>query len=163
MKTSCCLYPGSFDPVTVGHLDIIQRAAGIFDRVIVGVLHNPEKKGLFPVEKRVEMLKAVCEDLPNVEVITHAGLLADLTREMKIPVVIRGVRGVADLESETAMARINHRLNPELETLLMPAASGKEEISAGMVRQLASFGADLTDYVPLKVLPDVLAAFSKTI
>ncbi|MBQ4073683.1 MAG: pantetheine-phosphate adenylyltransferase [Clostridia bacterium] len=163
MKTSCCLYPGSFDPVTEGHLDIIRRAAGIFDRVIVGVLHNPDKKGLFPVEKRVEMLRRVCEDLPHVEIIAYGGLLADLTREMQIPVVIRGVRGMADLESETAMARINGQLNPGLETLFLPAASGKEDISASMVRQLAAFGADLSAYVPKKVLPDVLAAFSKSI
>jgi len=161
MKTSCCLYPGSFDPVTLGHLDIIRRAAAIFDQVIVGVLHNPDKKGLFPVEKRVEMLKKACASIPNIRVISHSGLLADLTKEMDIPVVVRGIRGMADLESETAMARINHQLNPCLETVFLPAASGKEEISASMVRQLATFGADLSAYVPTEVLPDLLAAFEK--
>lgn len=163
MKTSCCLYPGSFDPVTLGHMDIIRRAAAIFDRVIVGVLHNPEKKGLFPVEKRVEMLEKACASIPNVRIISHGGLLADLTREMEISVVVRGVRGMNDLESETAMARINHQLNPRLETVFLPAASGREEISASMVRQLASFGADLSAYVPSEVLPDVVAAFKKNI
>ena len=163
MNTSCCLYPGSFDPVTLGHQDIIRRAAKLYDRVIVGVLHNPDKQGHFTVEKRMEMLRAVCGDIPNVEVISYGGLLADLTREMKIPVVIRGVRGMADLENETVMARINRQLNPDLETLFLPASSGKEEISASMVRQLAAFGADLSAYVPHEVLPDILAAFSKSI
>lgn len=163
MKTSCCLYPGSFDPVTLGHLDVVERAAGIFDRVIVGVLHNPEKKGCFPIEKRMEMLEKACGHLANVQIISYAGLLADLTREMSIPVVIRGIRGMSDLESETAMARINHQLNPALETLFLPASPGKEEISASMVRQLASFGADLSAFVPSQVLPDILAAFDKPI
>ena len=161
MKRSCCLYPGSFDPVTLGQLDIIRRAARIFDDVYVGVLFNPEKKGCFPVEKRVEMLEKVCADLPNVRVLSYWGLLAKLTEEKQIPVVIRGIRGVGDLESETAMARINHQLNPDMDTLFFPASSGKEEISGTMVRQLASFGADLSHYVPSEVLPDVLAAFSK--
>lgn len=159
MKKTRCLYPGSFDPVTLGHLDVIRRAAGIFGTVIVGVLHNPEKKGCFPVEKRVEMLKKACAGIPNAQVISYGGLLARLTEEMDIPVVVRGVRGAADLESETAMARINRRLNPKLETVFLPASPGMEEISASMVRQLASFGADLSPFVPPEVLPDILAAF----
>lgn len=161
MKPSCCLYPGSFDPVTKGHMDIIARAAAIFDRVVVGVLYNPEKTGVFPPEQRVAMLKAACKSFENVEVIAFDGLLADLTAMMGISVVVRGVRGMADLESETAMARINHQLNPRLETIFLPAASGKEEISASMVRQLAAFGADISPYVPTQVLSTVLAAFAK--
>ena len=160
MKQHCCLYPGSFDPVTNGHLDIIRRASAIFDRVVVGVLHNPDKKGCFPVHKRLEMLEKACEGLDNVDFIAFDGLLAELTQRLDIPVVIRGVRGMQDLESETAMARINHQLNPRLETLFLPAASGREGISASMVRQLAQFGADLSAYVPKKVLPDIQAAFS---
>ena len=161
MKPLCCLYPGSFDPVTLGHVDVIRRAAAIFGRVVVGVLHNPEKKGCFPVEKRLDMLRKACQDIEGVEFLAFDGLLADLTRKMDIRVVVRGVRGMQDLESETAMARINHQLNPQLETIFLPAASGREEISASMVRQLAAFGADLSAYVPLKVLPDIQAAFSK--
>lgn len=160
MGASCCLYPGSFDPVTLGHVDIIQRAAALFDTVVVGVLHNPEKRGCFPVEQRVEMLKKACAELQNVQVIAYGGLLAQLTRERGIRVVVRGVRGMADLESETAMARINHQLNPALETLFFPAAPDKGEISASMVRQLAAFGGDLSAYVPQRVLPDVLSAFA---
>ncbi|MBR1585104.1 MAG: pantetheine-phosphate adenylyltransferase [Clostridia bacterium] len=158
MKT--CLYPGSFDPVTQGHMDVIRRAARMFDTVVVGVLHNPDKTGCFPVEKRVEMLKKACRDLPNVEVIAYGGLLAQLTRETGISIVIRGVRNASDLENETAMARINRQLNPELETLLLPASPECQEISASMVRQLAAFGADLKPFVPPEVLPDILAAFS---
>ena len=158
MKESRCLYPGSFDPVTLGHLDIIRRAAAIFDTVVVGVLHNPEKKGCFSVEQRMEMLQMACNRIPNVQVISYGGLLAQLTRETGISVVVRGVRGVADLESETAMARVNRQLNPALETLFLPASPEMGEISASMVRQLAAFGADLSAYVPPEALPDILAA-----
>lgn len=162
MGERICLYPGSFDPVTRGHMDIIARAANIFDQVVVGVLHNPDKKGCFPVEKRVEMLKKACAKLENVRIIAYGGLLAQLTREKNIQVVVRGVRGVADLESETMMARINHQLNPDLETIFLPASPENGEISASMVRQLAAFGADLSAYVPSEVLPDILAAFAQS-
>lgn len=162
MGERICLYPGSFDPVTRGHMDIIARAANIFDQVVVGVLHNPDKKGCFPVEKRVEMLKKACAKLENVRIIAYGGLLAQLTREENIQVVVRGVRGVADLESETMMARINHQLNPDLETIFLPASPENGEISASMVRQLAAFGADLSAYVPSEVLPDILAAFAQS-
>lgn len=162
MGERICLYPGSFDPVTRGHMDIIARAANIFDQVVVGVLHNPDKRGCFPVEKRVEMLRKACAKLENVRIIAYGGLLAQLTREENIRVVVRGVRGVADLESETMMARINHQLNPDLETFFLPASPENGEISASMVRQLAAFGADLSAYVPSEVLPDILAVFAQS-
>ncbi len=163
MKESRCLYPGSFDPVTLGHMDVIRRASAIFDTVVVGVLHNPEKKGCFSVEQRVDMLRRACGGISNVQVISYGGLLAQLTRETGISVVVRGVRGVADLESETAMARINRQLNPNLETLFLPASPDAVEISASMVRQLAAFGADISPYVPEQALPDILAAFEHTL
>ena len=159
MSVNRCLYPGSFDPVTLGHMDIIRRAARIFDEVVVGVLHNPDKRGCFPVPKRVEMLEKACGDIPNVRVISYGGLLAQCARELGVSVVVRGVRGMADLESEAVMARINGQLNPGLETLFLPASPDKLDISASMVRQLASFGADLSPYVPEQALPDILAAF----
>ena len=130
MKASCCLYPGSFDPVTLGHMDVIRRAARVFDTVVVGILHNPEKKGCFPVEERLDMLKKACADIPNVQVIAYGGLLAQLTKEMGIRMVIRGVRTVADLESESAMARINHQLNPDLETVFFPASPDQRQHGA---------------------------------
>ena len=159
MTPSRCLYPGSFDPVTLGHMDMIRRAAGLFDTVVVGVLHNPEKRGCFSVEQRVDMLKRACAGIPNVQVISYGGLLAQLTRETGITVVVRGVRGVSDLESETVMARVNRQLNPALETLFLPASPEVGEISASMVRQLAAFGADLSAYVPPEALQVILAAF----
>ncbi|MBO4926538.1 MAG: pantetheine-phosphate adenylyltransferase [Clostridia bacterium] len=162
MKESVCLFPGSFDPVTNGHMDVIRRAAKIFDRVVVGVLHNPDKRGLFSVDQRVAMLKKACADIPQAEVIAYGGLLADLTREKNIRVVIRGVRGTGDLESETAMARINGQLDPGLETLFLPASPGCGEISASMVRQLAQFGADLKPYVPRAVLRDIRKMYAET-
>lgn len=158
----CCLYPGSFDPVTLGHLDIIRRAAAIFDTVVVGVLHNPDKQGLFSVGQRVDMLERACAEIPNVKIIAWPGLLADLTRETGIRAVVRGVRNAADLDSESAMAHINGRLDPGLETLFLPASPERADVSASMVRQLASFGADISAFVPSQVLPDILAAFSKS-
>ncbi len=160
MSAKRCLYPGSFDPVTCGHMDIIRRAAGMFDEVIVGVLHNPDKRGCFSVEERVDMLRRACAGLPNVQVIAHGGLLAELTRSMEIPVVVRGVRGAADLEMEATMARINRQLNPAQETIFLPAAPELTDVSASMVRQLAAFGADISPYVPKEVLSEVTAAFS---
>ena len=157
----CCLYPGSFDPVTLGHLDIIRRAASIFDTVVVGVLHNPDKQGRFSVEDRMDMLKRACEGIPNVEIIAWPGLLAQLTRESGLRVVVRGVRGIADLDSETTMTHINGQLDPGLETVFLPASPGRADVSASMVRQLAQFGADISNYVPSQVLPDILAAFAK--
>lgn len=161
MKESVCLYPGSFDPVTNGHMDVILRAAAIFDRVIVGVLHNPDKQGVFSVEERVAMLKKACAKILNAEVIAHGGLLAELTKEMGIRVVIRGVRGVNDLESETVMARINAQLDPGLETLFLPASPECGDVSASMVRQLAQFGADISPYVPRAVLRDIRNKFAE--
>ena len=157
-----CLYPGSFDPVTRGHMDVIFRCTEIFDAVIVGVLYNPDKPGCFPVEKRVEMLKKACAGIEKIRVIAYGGLLAELSREMDVSVVVRGVRGLADLEYEMTMARVNRQLNPGLETVFLPASPDAEQISSSLVRQLAAFGADIAPYVPSPVLPDVLAAFSHT-
>ena len=159
-KKTKCLYPGSFDPPTLGHLDIIQRAAGIFDEVVVGVLHNPEKQGCFPVEKRLEMLEKACRGIENVRFVSFGGLTADLAREMDIHVLVRGVRGMGDLEIETAQAHINQRLNPALETLFFPASPEKTEISSSFVRQLALFGAPLDAYLPTAIIEDVKARFA---
>lgn len=160
MSIRRCLYPGSFDPVTSGHMDIIRRAAAMFDEVIVGVLHNPDKQGCFPVDERLELLRQACQDFPNVQVIAHAGLLAELTRSLDIRVVVRGVRGAADLENEATMARINHQLNPAQETIFLPASPELVDVSASMVRQLATFGADISPYVPKEVLPKIMDAFA---
>ena len=107
----------------------------------------------------MDMLRRACEGIPNVEIIAWPGLLAQLTKEMNISVVVRGVRTMADLESENAMARINRQLNPRLETIYLPASPELCQVSASMVRQLAQFGADISPYVPAQALPDITAAF----
>ena len=160
MKKKTCLYPGSFDPPTRGHLDIIRRAAAVFDEVVVGVLHNPDKQGAFSVEKRLEMLEKCCAGLENVRLVSFGGLTAELARQMEIQVLVRGVRGVGDLESETAQARINRQLNPALETVFFPASPDKTEISSSFVKQLAAFGAPLEAYIPDAIIEDVKARFS---
>lgn len=155
------MYPGSFDPVTLGHADVIHRAANVFDELIVAVMVNPEKQGCFPFEKRVEMLEKVCEGLKNVKVIHAQGLTAEVARQHKVCALVRGVRNMSDLETENAMAHINGRIVPGLDTVYFPAAQDKGFISSTYVRQLAAYGADVSEYVPKEVLSDVIAAFSK--
>lgn len=142
------IFPGSFDPVTNGHLDVIMRAAGLFDRLIVAVLHNPNKSGTFTVQERVGMLKCVCKPFAHVQVEAFPGLLADLAAQRDARVVIRGVRGAAELDAETAMAQVNGKLLPGLETLLLPAAPEWAGLSATLVREVAAFGGDVGKFVP---------------
>lgn len=160
MGNGRCLYPGSFDPVTNGHMDIISRAAAIFDELVVGVLHNPEKHGLFTPAERVAMLKKACEPFANVRIIQYGGLLVELTKEMDIHVVVRGIRGVTDMESEVAMARANRILSPDIETVFLPATPMTGAISASLVRQIAQFGGDISGFVPAQVLSDVENRFA---
>ena len=114
-----CVYPGSFDPITVGHMDIIRRSAALFDRVIVAVLHNPAKQGCFPLEERLAMIREACADIPQVQVDSFGGLLVDYCRGCGAQVVVRGLRAVSDFESEFQMAQVNHQILPTLETLFM--------------------------------------------
>lgn len=142
------IFPGSFDPVTNGHLDVIMRAAALFDRLIVAVLHNPNKSGLFTVQDRVGMLKCVCSPYAGVAVEAFPGLLVDLARQREARIIIRGVRGASELDQETAMAQVNRTLMPELETLLLPAAPQWAGLSATLVREVAAFGGDVAPFVP---------------
>lgn len=161
MAVSRCLFPGSFDPVTLGHVDIIRRAAAMFGEVVVGVLHNPEKAGRFPVEKRIILLEKACAGIPGVRFAAYDGLTVELARKMDIRVLVRGVRGTKDLESETDMAAVNSRLLPGLETVFLPASQEKTAISSSMVCQLAAFGAPLNGLVPDAVIEDIRAAFAR--
>lgn len=161
MKKTIVMFPGSFDPVTRGHMDIIRRAARMFDRVIVAVMVNPEKRGCFPFEKRVEMLERACSEMKNVSVIHATGLTAEVAREMNVTALVRGVRNVSDLEAENAMAHINGQLVDGLDTVYFPATMDKSNISSTFVRQLASYGADISAYVPEEVLDDIKSAFEK--
>ncbi len=157
-----CLYPGSFDPVTNGHMDIILRASALFDEVIVAVMVNANKHGTFSIAQRVEMLKTACSGISNVRVIEFAGLTAELARKMDARVLIRGVRGASDVENEMMMARANRVLMPQLETLLLPASPEHETISSSLVREIAGFGGDISAFVPECVLKDIRKGYNKS-
>ena len=146
MKT--ILYPGSFDPVTNGHMELIERAAALFDRVIVGVLYNPDKRsGLFDIEKRLEILRLATAQYPNVEAQAFTGLLVDAVKACGADAVLRGIRSSADVESELQMARINREIGGA-ETLFMASGPEKSHISSSMVRQIASLGGKYEHMVP---------------
>ncbi len=147
------IYPGTFDPITLGHLDIIDRASKIFDRLVVSVVMNPEKHPLFEIDERVELIKKVVAAYPNVEVGSSIELLADFARQYENPVIIKGLRNHIDYEYETTMAVFNKKLNPQLETFFITAKLEYTYVSSTAVRQLALYGADLSDYVP-KVVED---------
>jgi pantetheine-phosphate adenylyltransferase len=144
------LCPGTFDPVTNGHLDIIERAAGRFDALIVGVLDNPAKQPLFGVEERVGMLKEVTHDLPNVEVDAFTGLLVDYAARRGADVVIKGLRAVSDYEYEIQMAQMNHSL-AGVETLFMTTAPQWSFLSSSLVKEVARLGGDVRAFVPAAV------------
>lgn len=155
-----CVYAGSFDPVTVGHEDIIRRAAKLCDKLYVTVMYNPAKTGCFTVAQRLEMLSRVCRDIPHVEVDAWSGLMVDYVRKMDADFVIRGVRGAADLEAESSLAQINSRLMPGLETVLLMAKPELGCISSSAVREAALFDADFSSFVPTCVYPDIKVHFN---
>ena len=156
-----CVYAGSFDPVTVGHADIIERAAKLCDKLYVTVMYNPSKNGCFPVELRLEMLQKVTADLNNVEVDAWNGLMVDYVRKMNADFVIRGIRGMADLESESNLAQINARLLPGLETIFLMSQPEHTCISSSAVREAALFGADYSSFVPARIYTDAKAYFDQ--
>lgn len=146
MKTA--IYPGSFDPVTLGHVDIIERAAGLFDTLYVGILVNRKKTPLFSLEQKVDILKDAVKHISNVEIITFEGLLADYCRTHEVGAVIRGVRSGADFEYELPMAQINQKLNPMTQTVFLAASPEYSYVSSSAVKELASFGGDYKDMLP---------------
>ena len=153
------VYPGSFDPITVGHLDVIERAAKLFDRVIVAVMHNPAKQGSFPVAERLMLIGKATAHLPNVTVDAWDGLLAEYMRRTGAACVVRGLRGVSDFESEKNMAQVNAQLLPGLETVFLTAKPEHICVSSSVVREAASFGADVRAFVPEAIAADVAAHF----
>lgn len=154
MKTA--VYPGSFDPVTLGHLNIIKRAAVCFDRLIVCVMANSEKDtGLFSADERVELIRRVVAKLPNVEVDRSTGLLAEYAKGKKACAVVKGLRAVSDYENEVSMALINRKLNPRLDTMFLPSSAKYTYLSSSVVKEMAWYGADLTDFVPREIIDDV--------
>nr|WP_296167437.1 pantetheine-phosphate adenylyltransferase [uncultured Ruminococcus sp.] len=145
-KTVIC--PGSFDPVTLGHLDVITRSSKLFDRVIVGVLVNSSKSPIFSIEERIELLKEVTQDLNNVEIVSFNGLLAQYCEEHGVDAIVKGLRAVTDFEYEFQMALTNKKLNPNLETLFLTADANSMYLSSSMVREVASMGGDIRNFVP---------------
>lgn len=146
MKTA--IYPGSFDPTTFGHIDIIERASKIFDHLVVGVLNNQSKKPLFTVDERVSMLKTVTKDLPNVEITSFSGLLVDFAMAYDSHVVVRGLRAITDFEYELQMSQTNHILAPELDTVFLTTDLKYSYLSSTTVREVAGFHGDISAFVP---------------
>lgn len=149
------IYPGSFDPITLGHLNIIRRASRIFDHVIVCVMNNSDKNCLFPPHERKELIEKVVARLPNVEVDMSAVLLAEYAKQRGACTLVKGLRAASDFEKEFQMALINRRLNPNLETLFLPASEKYTYLSSSAVRELARYSVDLSDWVPREIIEDV--------
>ncbi len=154
-----CVYAGSFDPVTIGHEDIIRRAAKLCDRLLVTVMYNPAKSGSFSVDERMALLRKVTADIPNVEVDAWNGLMVDYVKKIKADFVVRGIRGTADLESETNLAELNRRLLPGIETVFLLTRPELACVSSSAVREAALFQADLSSFVPACILTDVKEHF----
>ena len=142
------IYPGSFDPVTNGHIDIIRRAAAISDELIVGVLQNKAKSPLFSVEERVIILREVTKNLKNVKIVTFEGLLIDFAAQMDAKVIVRGLRAITDFEYELQMSQTNRKLNADIETLFLTTSLEYSFLSSTTVKEVASFGGDISQFVP---------------
>ena len=149
MKRVVC--PGSFDPITFGHLDIIKRASSIFDEVVIAVLVNQTKKTLFTVEERISMIQEVTKEYSNVTVDSWSGLLVDYCKQNKIPMIVKGLRAVTDFDYELQMSQINLQLQG-VETLFMSTAPAHSFLSSSLVKEIASFGGDVSSYIPAVLL-----------
>ena len=159
MKTVIC--SGSFDPVTVGHIDIITRASKMFDKIIVAVLHNKNKQACFTAEERVRLLEKATSDLPNVEVTSFDGLLADFAAQKNATAIVRGLRALSDFEYEFQMALTNKKLNPELETIFLTTRSENMFLSSSIVKQVAQLGGDISSFVPECVHDEIIERLRK--
>lgn len=149
------IYPGSFDPVTYGHLDVIKRASKIVDELIVGVLNNKSKTPLFSVENRVKMLNDAVSDLPNVKVMSFEGLLVDFAKKVDAQLIVRGLRAVTDFEYELQMSQTNSVLNSEVDTIFFTTSLEYAYLSSSTVKEAAYFGADISKFVPPNVVIEV--------
>jgi len=153
---SIAVYPGSFDPITLGHLNIIRRSASVFDELIVCVMVNSEKSPLFTPEERVELIKRTTTKLPNVKVEKSGELLVDFMKSLGARVIIKGMRAVSDYEREFQIALVNRKLAPSIETMLMPSSEKYTYLSSSVVKEMARYGADLQAFVPVEIIDDVL-------
>ena len=160
-ESRVAIVPGSFDPVTVGHIDLIERAARMFDRVIIAVLTNTSKQPFFSLEERVAMLCEVFKGRPGIDVDTFTGLLVDYARAKQARVVVRGLRGLTEFDAETQMALMNRRLNPDIETVFVTSSETSGYVSSRLVREIASLGGSVDGLVPPGVA-DRIAARRRT-
>ncbi len=158
---SIAVYPGSFDPITKGHLNIIQRAARTFDRLIVCVMVNGDKNPMFSLDERVDMIRRVTKDIPQVEVDHSDSLLADYARSRDAHVVVKGLRAVSDFEREFQMSIINHKLNPGLDTMFLTAEHQFMFLSSSAVKEMGRYNVDLSDFLPEEIIPDFLSKIRK--
>ena len=145
---SIAVYPGSFDPVTYGHIDIIERSAKVFDKLIVAVLVNSAKKPLFTTQEKVDMIRKATSHLDNVEVVSFSGLLVDFAKNMKADIVVRGLRAITDFEYELQMAQTNHKLEENVETIFLSTRLEYSYLSSTIVKEVASFNGDISQFVP---------------
>ncbi len=146
------IYPGSFDPLTLGHLDIIERSARIVDELVVGVLNNSAKNSLFSLDERVSMINEMTDSMPNVTVTSFNGLLVDYMREIDATIIVRGLRAVTDFEYELQIAQTNHVENPEVETIFLTTSLQYSYLSSTIVKEFASYGGDLSKFVPARFI-----------
>ncbi len=158
---SIAIYPGSFDPVTCGHLDIICRSSSIFDEVIIAVLNNAAKKPLFTAEERVRLIQKATAALSNCRVMSFDGLLVDFAMQQGATTVIKGLRAISDFEYEFQMALLNKKLNPDIETLFMVTNANCSYISSSVVKEIAALGGDFSDLVPVEIYKDVKQKIEK--
>jgi pantetheine-phosphate adenylyltransferase len=156
------IYPGTFDPVTLGHWDIIQRAEKLVDKLVVAVLHNPSKRPTFTIAERLDFLHELVQPFPNVEVATFDGLLVDFAKQQEAQCLIRGVRAFSDFEFEFQMALMNRKLAPDLETIFLMPKEEYSSVSSRMVREVGSMGGDLTSVVPEALLERVSRHLQQT-
>jgi len=154
------IYPGSFDPVTMGHLDIIHRASKLVDKLIIGVLQNSSKAPLFTTEERVELLKRVTQDIPNVIIEAYSGLLVDYADQKQANVIVRGLRAITDFEYELQLAQTNHKLNSKVDTVFLTTSVEYAYLSSSTVREIASYGGKIEQFVPECVVQSVYDKFN---
>lgn len=155
------IYPGSFDPITLGHLNIIRRAAHIFDKVVVCVMVNSAKTPMFTLEERMELIGRVVKRLKNVEVDTSSMLLAEYAKRYEGAVLVKGLRAVSDYEAEVQMALVNSKMNRKLETVFLPSSQKYTYLSSTVVKEMAKYGSDLREFVPVEILQDVIDRANK--
>lgn len=154
------IYPGSFDPVTLGHMDIISRAAKVVDELIVAVLINSAKKPLFSVEERVSMLEEITRDIPNVKVKSFDGLLVEYAENEKADFIVRGLRAVTDFEYELQIAQSNHIVNPRVDTLFLTTSLEYAYLSSTIVKEIASYGGDISRFVPEQLMERIYTKYN---